>query len=388
MTSPQILIISGGAIFHSDGTLKPATVLVRDGRIDAVEESLTAPEGARVIDAAGCTVLPGLIDIHNHITSPAYDETKGESDDKKAFRVAQNAMSFLRAGITTIRDVGGYKFMSVALRDSIEDGLVPGPRIRCAGLALCITGGHSYSLAREADGVDEVRKAAREQLRAGADFIKLMCSGGVARVRESADAVQFTFEEIRAAVEEAQTAGSYVAAHCHPARAIKQAVKAGAQSIEHGSFIDEEAADMMLEHNVFLVPTFSIYAAITRKPELAELHERASSVLESKKKTFELVLKKGVRWAVGTDSGSWAPVDSMVDEMVTLHQLGVSTTDVLLAATRGNAELMDLPDTGSIIPGKRADIIIVEGDPIHDLHSLRNVSATVANGVVYEWSSR
>jgi imidazolonepropionase-like amidohydrolase len=345
------------------------------------------PAQSKVIDVAGKTVMPGLIDAHTHLTvyqDPALLSAGGEG--RAIMRGAFLARQALRAGITTMRDMGGYRYTDIDLRNAIAAGQVPGPRLLCSGKVISTTGGHIYYVSREADGPDEVRKAAREQLKAGADFIKVMCSGGVERVDESINALQLNMDEIRAAVGVAQDNGTVVAAHAHPARAMKEALLAGVTSIEHGSLLDEEVAGIMLKKKAFLVPTFSVYAAIANLG-LPGLSDRAKFVYESKKKSFKIALKRGVRWGVGTDSGAFSPMSSIVDELVITHGLGVSAAEVLQRVTAVNAELIGLKDTGTLAVGKRADLIVVKGNPLKDLEVLRNVLMTICNGVVYDWSA-
>jgi len=382
-----VLVLRDGRVLLPEGKLIRADIVVGDdGRIAAVGSGLPVPAGARVLDAGGRAVLPGLIDLHTHLTAFEQDTTRLGRESRVALVAAQLALRSLRAGITTVRDVGGYRFVDIELRNAVAAGITPGPRILCAGLFICMTGGHVYNIGREADGPYEMRKAAREQLRAGADFIKVMASGGVERGDESIDTSQLEYDELKAAVDVAADAGTVVVAHAHPPRAIKQAVKAGVASIEHGTLLDEEAAEMMVERGTFLVPTFAVYDYIARSGPVV-LRERAAMVAETKRKTFLMAVGKGVRWGVGTDSGGFSPVESIVDELVILRGLGLPAAEVLRRATSFNAELAGLSDTGSISMGKRADLIVVDGDPIEDLTSLRHVVATVKNGVVFDWAT-
>jgi imidazolonepropionase-like amidohydrolase len=382
-----MLAIKNGNLLMPDGKLVKGNVLIEGGAIKAVGERAAVPPKTRTIDASGKTVMPGLIDAHTHLTvyqDPALLSAAGAG--RAIMRGASLARQALRAGITTMRDMGGFMFTDIDLRNAIAAGQVPGPRLLCSGKVISTTGGHIFYVSREADGPDEVRKAAREQIKMGADLIKVMCSGGVERVDESINAVQLNMDEIRAAVGVAKDNGTVVAAHAHPKRAMKEALLAGVSSIEHGSLLDEEVAEIMLKKRAFVVPTFSVYAAIANLG-LPGLSERARFVYEAKKKSFKIVLKRGVRWGVGTDSGAFSPMSSIVDELVITHSLGVSAAEVLNRVTAGNAELIGLKDTGILAAGKRADIIIVDGNPLRDLEALRSVSFTIANGVAYDWSA-
>ncbi|MFA5077981.1 MAG: amidohydrolase family protein [Dehalococcoidia bacterium] len=382
-----MIALKNGNLLMSDGKLVKGDMLIEGGTIKAVGERAAIPPKTKVIDASGKTVMPGLIDAHTHLTvyqDPALLSAAGAG--KAIMRGAFLARQALRAGITTMRDMGGFCFTDIDLRNAIAAGQVPGPRLLCSGKVISTTGGHIYYVSREADGPDEVRKAAREQLKAGADLIKVMCSGGVERVDESINAVQLNMDEIRAAVGVAQDNGTVVAAHAHPKRAMKEALLAGVNSIEHGSLLDDEVAEIMLKKKAFIVPTFSVYASIANLG-LPGLSDRAKFVYEAKRKSFKIVLRRGVRWGVGTDSGAFSPMSSIVDEMIITHSLGVSAAEALRRVTSVNAELIGLKDTGTLAAGKRADIIIVDGNPLKDLEAMRKVSITVVNGVVYDWSA-
>jgi imidazolonepropionase-like amidohydrolase len=383
-----MIALKNGNLFMPDGKLVKGTVLITGTLITSLCEESEIPLDARVINVSGKTVMPGLIELHTHLT--IYQDPvllNPGAEGKAVLRGAALAYQALRTGITTMRDMGGYRHVDIDLRNAIAAGLVPGPRLLCSGKVIATTGGHIYYVAREADGPDEVRKAAREQLKAGADFVKVMCSGGVERANESINSVQLSITEIRAAVEVAADHGTVVAAHAHPTRAMKEAVQAGVASIEHGTFIDEEVAELMAEKKISLVPTFSVYIALA-KLGLGEVSERAKQVSDAKMKRFELVLKLGVPWGIGTDSGAFSPVSSIIDELILINNLGVSTTELLQRVTAVNAELAGLKDTGLIAEGKRADLIVVEGNPLQNLEVLRNISMTICNGTLYDWQAR
>jgi imidazolonepropionase-like amidohydrolase len=380
----MVTALVDGNVFLPDGRVARGSVLLDGDRIAAVGEVESPPE-ARRVDVKGKFVLPGLIDAHTHM-SHGYDGVVTDSEGSQGVRASAAAIRVLRTGITTIREVGCYRRVDIALRNAINRGLVPGPRMLCAGQYLAITGGHGHPKGRACDGVDEVRKGAREQLLAGADFIKMMCSGGAARSDESAQAVQFTADEIRAAAEEAAFAGKALAVHAHPASQIKNAVKAGATSIEHGTFLDEEAAELMVEHNAFLVPTLAVYEYIAKSENWPELRDRAAWMFDTKLKTLRVALEKGVRWAVGTDASQFCPIEQISHELVLLQEVtGMSRSDLLLKVTAENAELLSLKDVGAIKPGNYADLIVVDRDPTQDLTALAEVPMTIKGGVVFDW---
>ncbi len=381
-----MIVVQGGTVLLPDGTSKKGSVTVDGDRIVAVGADQPGAAEALRVDAQGCTVMPGLIDMHSHLTLvPDVDKSHRVAKSKIALLAARQAVRALRAGITSCRDIGGYRHVDLQLRDAIRAGVIPGPRMVCAGKFIAITGGHAWPYIREADGEAEVRKAVREQVQAGADFIKLMGSGGVGRADESEAAVQFSFPEVKAIVEEAEAAGKVAAAHVHPTRAIDNAVRAGVRSVEHGTHLTPDLARQMVEQGTFITPTFAVYRAIATDGRWPELASRAAQVYETKTKTFLAGLETGLRWAIGTDAGSFLPEEAIVDEIEIIQGLGFSNWDVIRQATQGNAELWGWQDVGRLEPGALADLLVVEGDPVADLSALRRVRATVAGGSVYDW---
>ena len=381
------LLLRGGNVFFPDGALRPADVEISGDAISRVGAQLEAPASARVIELAGSVVLPGFIDAHTHLTH-GYPGVLDDREAAQGVRATFQALRALRAGITTVRELGSYRQVDIALRDSIRAGRVLGPRMLCAGTYLAITGGHGHPKGRAADGPDEARRAVREQLLAGADLIKVMCSGGAARADESPDASQFTFEEISAIVDEATLGTRKVAAHAHPARSIKWALRAGAYSIEHGTFLDDECCDLLIEKDAFLVPTLNVYRTIASSEQWPHLQERARFLHEHKTKTFRRAAERGAKWAVGSDTSMFVPIEDYHQELAAISQaLDIEPSATILAASKGNAALLGLDRLGEVAPGQIADLVVIgAGDPTRDLTALRNVSYTISGGRLIDWA--
>lgn len=374
-------LIRGGHVFTAEGALAGAAVRFEDGMITAVGDIIARP-GERIIEAAGCTVIPGLIDAHSHLTH--FEHVEDRSPAHVAFRSAARAREALKAGVTSVRDIGSHRRIDVELRAAIRAGLVVGPTMKCAGSSISTPGGHSVPRAQEADGPDAVRRAVREQLAAGADFVKLNCSGGVMGGASVMQA-QLTRAEIEAAVDEAALAGTTVSVHAHPPEAIKRAVQAGVRSVEHGSFLDEECAGLMAEHGAFLTPTFAVYATIGGSGS-TEVADAANAILSRKVGSFRRALDAGVAWAVGSDCGvltSPSTIAAEIDYLV--REVGLAPSDVLSHATAGNADLLGFDGVGQIAIGLRADLAVLRGDPLSDIGAIRNVRLTIVGGVVHDW---
>jgi imidazolonepropionase-like amidohydrolase len=382
------LLLRGGEVLHPDGVLRTADVLIREDTIASVGPGLDVAAAGSVVDLAGRAVLPGLIDAHTHLTH-GYDRVVEDREAAQGVRAAFQALRALRAGITTVRELGSYRQADIALRDAIRAGRVLGPRMLCAGTYLTITGGHGHPKGRAADGPVDARRAVREQVLAGADLIKVMCSGGAARPDESADASQFTAEEITAIVDEAGLAGRRVAAHAHPARSIRWALQAGAYSIEHGTYLDEECCDLMTQTGAFLVPTLYVYQSIAASERWPELRERAAFLHAHKVKTFRRAAERGVKWAVGSDTSMFLPIEDYHRELAAISQaLEAEPAQVLRAASKGNASLLGLDRLGEISPGSLADLIVVEdGDPTRNLAALSSIRYTVSGGRLIDWAA-
>ncbi|MFO0774260.1 MAG: amidohydrolase family protein [Nitrospiraceae bacterium] len=360
------------------------TVLIEDGIIRACGPARTTPvpRGFTELDVHGLTVLPGLIDCHVHLCLGGEPDVVATIEqDAPGLTLIKSlgyAKDTLAAGFTTVRDVGFRDHGVFALKRAIDEGLVAGPRIVAAGLAICMTGGHARFIGVEADGVDGVIAAVRAQLAAGADVIKVIASGGVLTPGTSPDQAQFSVAELRAAVEEAGRAGRRVAAHAHGASGMKQAIAAGVHSIEHATLMDAEAAAGMIEQGVFMVATLSALATTAACPlhggVPASAIGKAKQMRVRHEHSFQAALKQGVRIAMGTDAGT--PFNyhgenaQELDRMVTL---GMSPMDAITATTHSAAQLLGLDESiGSIAVGKRADLLLVDGDPSRRIGILRD----------------
>jgi imidazolonepropionase-like amidohydrolase len=399
-------VIHAGRLLAEPGQPPKAnqSVRVAGGRIVAIAEGFVdPPEGARLIDLKNRFVLPGLIDCHVHLTSqlgPGYRlRLVEDSDPKTGLDGAYRAGLTLAAGFTTVRDVGARKPEVIfALRAAVAEGKVPGPRILCVGATLSPTGGHAQvygfrndicacvqSATGVCDGVDSCRKAVRTQVAQGADAIKFVATGGVlSDIRAGVDQ-QFTTDEIRTIVETSHHLGRRVSAHAHGAAGINAALAAGVDSIEHGSFMDDESIRLFLEHDAFHTPT--IIAGMTVLEMAREggvlspaQAEKAMVVGEHIKAALARSYKAGVKISFGTDMGV-GPHGRNAREFGYMVEAGMTPADAIKAATVSAAELLDITDVaGSLAAGKSADIIAVDGDPLADVTELERVSFVMARG--------
>ena len=377
-----------------DGVSEHATedgaVLVEDGRIASVGSVADLPAGVGITDLGDATILPGLIDAHVHLVWSAsaepHEVVERESRALTALRCANNAALHLHAGVTTVRDVGATDGLSIDVARAVGLGVLRGPRVIAAGRAIAMTGGHGWFLGREADGAEAVRHAVRSELKAGATCIKLMASGGVYGHAEEPGSPQLTVEELRVAVEEAHKAGRRVAAHAYSIEAIGNALDAGVDSIEHGSFIDRDTAGRMRETGTYLVPTMSVYRAMSeRGPELGApeyIRRKTAEVLEASREAFRLALEAGVPVAAGTDCGAPGhPHGTLPEELMLMVESGASPIQALRFGTSAAADLLGLGDeVGSLEPGKRADLLAVDGDPTSEILALRDVRLVLRDG--------
>ncbi len=365
-------------------TIERATVIIRGATIAAVgsDRDLSIPRGAAKIDGRGLTLLPGLIDCHVHFCLGAEPDVVAaiakEAPALNLLKASRAARETLEAGFTTVRDVGSRDHSIFTLQQAIETGLVKGPRIVGAGLAICMIGGHARFIGQEVKGVKQVRSVVREQIAAGAGVIKVIASGGVLTPGTSPDQAQMTIEEIQAAVEEAQLAGRKVAAHAHGSSGMKNAIRAGVHSIEHATLMDEEAATLMKEHAVFMVPTLSALATTAScrlgcgVPDSAR--DKAKAMTKRHAVSFKNALRDGVQIAMGTDAGT--PFNfhgENAQELERMVAFGMSPMQAILASTAFAARLIGIQDqAGTIEKGKLADLLLFEGNPLRHIEQLRD----------------
>jgi imidazolonepropionase-like amidohydrolase len=400
-----VLIKAGRLIDSRTGSVAiNQAILIEGERIKEVGPaqalSARAPAGTRVIDLTNSTVLPGLIDCHTHVTTqPAnyYEDLFRRSPIDEAIVAHVYARRTIEAGFTTIRDVGAGEFIDVALRNAINAGTVIGPRMQVATLSVGATGGHGdisgFSpylkfghFSGIADGIDEIRKLIRFEIKNGADLIKLIATAGVLSEEESVGAPQFSQEEMNAAVAEAAMWGKRVAAHAHGTEGIKRAVRAGVTSIEHGSLLDDEAIRMMKERGTYLVADIYnddyILAEYKRLGYPDKIIEKEKLVGRLQRESFQRAVKAGVKIAFGTDSGVY-PHGWNAKQFAHMVRWGMTPVQAIQAATVNGADLLGWSDRiGSIEAGKLADIIAVSGDPLTDITVLEKVSFVMKGGEV------
>jgi imidazolonepropionase-like amidohydrolase len=402
-TASAVTIVKAGRLVDGRGgtPLAPAMVRVEGERIVAVGRRLDVPTGAAVLDLGPATLLPGLIDLHTHLTDRFgvnWEEALVTTTPAQAaLWGARNARVTLLAGFTTCRDMGPtWPFTDVDLRDAIEEGAVPGPRLVVAGSYIPSTGGagdaRQFSpyvdvplVHNLADGPDEVLKAVRTALKHGADFVKILVTGAVLSKGLPPGARQYSDAEIAAATEEARRWGRPVAAHAHGAEGIKAAIRAGVRTIDHGSFLDDEAVAMLEKtRETFYVPTLATSDVILVSDHVPDSEkERERRVREVQDAGFRRALRAGIPIGFGTDAGV-VPHGENAMEFVARVRLGERPADAIVAATARNAEILGWSDRiGTVEAGKQADLVAVSGDPLADVTELERVGFVMKGGVVY-----
>ncbi|HXT27863.1 MAG TPA: amidohydrolase family protein [Vicinamibacterales bacterium] len=380
--------------------IAPAVVVIRGDRIEAAGAGVAVPAGARVIDMGNATLLPGLIDLHTHLTSTGVhweDELLKTTPGQAALHGAHNALVTLMAGFTTCRDMGPtWPYTDIDLRKAIDEGVVPGPRLMVAGNYVSATGGagdaRQFSIYVDvpivrnlADGPDEIRKAVRTNLKAGADFIKILATGAVLSKGIQPGAQQYSEQELRTAVEEAARWGRWVAAHAHGGDGIKAAIRAGVHTIDHGSMLDEEAIALLKEHHAYYVPTLYTSESISANANVPDSEkERSREIKAAKDRGFQLAVKSGIPIGFATDAAV-VPHGQNARELAYRVRAGQAPMDAIVSATRIAAEIMGWSDrVGTIEPKKFADLIAVGGDPLRDITELERVTWVIKGGTVYK----
>jgi imidazolonepropionase-like amidohydrolase len=376
--------------------ISPAIVVVADGRIRSIGQA-DIPAGAQTIDLGDLTLLPGLIDAHTHLTTDIEGDwvtrSLRELPADAALRGARNARKTLLAGFTTVRDVGSFGFADVSLMKAIDAGFVPGPRMIPSAHAIGITGGHCddtgwapgiHELGPQegvADGVDEAVKAVRYQVKHGAKVIKVCATAGVLSFDATLGAQQLSDAELQAIVQEATRDGLKVAAHAHGTEGIKAAVRAGVASIEHGSMIDDEAAQLMKRRGTYLVPTAYLLSTFKFDSMPPPIAAKARQVIPLAQESHRRAIRAGVKIAFGTDAGVYPHGDN-AHEFAVYVGYGMRPADAIRTATINAADLLGVTDRGAIAPGKLADLIAVRGNPLEDVKTLQQVLWVMKGGVV------
>lgn len=343
-----------------------------------------------VVDCTGKTILPGLINTHVHITmEPVGDPftlMQQESRVKTVLRAAANLRKQLKSGVTYFRDLGGPDGLDIELKECVAEGFIPGPDFLVSGKVITMTGGHGHPMGRECDGEDEVRKATREQLKAGADVIKVMATGGVMTPGVQPGSPQLTREEMTVAVEEANKAGRKTATHAQGTIGIRNAILAGIDSVEHGIFLDNEVIAMMIERGVYLVPTLVAPYFIVKNAVAAGIPayavEKSKNVMDAHRQSFSKAYQAGVKIAMGTDAGTpFNQHDGVAYELGLMVEYGMSPMEAIISATRTAAELLGIEEQyGTLEEGKVADFIMLTEDPLKDIGALHNINAVFKNG--------
>jgi len=409
-TPPKTTYILAGRLFDatSDKVRENVLVTIEGDRIKSVASGATAPSGATVIDLSHATVLPGLIDCHTHLSARAdrYNPIYRFRDTPfdHAFYAVVNARKTLEAGFTTVRDVGSPPFLAVDLRNTINEGFIPGPRIVASGPGISITGGHgdlnNYSPQTRvsmfpdernfqiADDANQLRHVVRAQVKYGVDVIKILATGGVLSKGDNPGAPQFTFEELKAAADTAHMAGRKIAAHAHGTEGIKNSILAGIDSIEHASLIDDEGIRLAKEHGTYLV--MDIYNddyILNEAPKVGleqENIDKERMVGRLQRENFEKAVKAGVKMAFGTDAGVYPHGDN-ARQFYYMVKFGMTPAQAIRAATSNAADLIGrAQEVGTIEPGKYADIIAVTADPLSDVRALEHVDFVMKGGTVYK----
>ncbi len=403
------IVLKAARVIVGDGSapLRNGVIVIDDNKITSIGENIKTPSGAKIIDLGDATLMPGFIDAHTHIIGRVLGDSEGQNAMFRdygsfgAILAVGNAQKTLMAGFTTIRNVGAGNFDDLALRKAINDGWIVGPRMLTAGHSLGITGGHCDENGYKpgiadgdfktgiADGVDQVRAAVRYQIKYGADVIKTCATGGVLSEGDAVGVQQYSYEELKAMVDEAKQHERKVAAHAHGTEGIKVATRAGVASIEHGSFLDVEGAKLMKEKGTYLVPTLMAGEAVENLAKKGFLKgliaEKSYAAAAAMRNAIKIAIANDVLIALGTDSGVIPHGTNGHEFTLMVEWGGMKPLDAITAGTLNGAKLLGVDKTaGSLETGKYADIVAVSGNPLSNIKLLENVDFVMKNGVIYK----
>jgi imidazolonepropionase-like amidohydrolase len=395
VTTEFPLLISSVDVFDGTGAplLRDQNVLVEGNRISWVRPAGQAPDvpGARVVDGAARTLLPGLMNNHVHLGSDVAEsarsgDTLAGSVVASTVHATNNLRETIATGVTSVRDCGSVEGFAIEVRDLVERGVIPGPRIQAAGRVITMTGGHGHFIGRQADGPWGIAAATRAELKCGADFIKIMSTGGVLTKGVSPLQTALHVEELAAAVAEAHNAGKRITSHAIGGQGVKNAILAGLDSIEHACFMDDEAIQLALDRGTIIVPTLIAVRRIADNGDSlpAWMYEKVMLEAEASERSFRAAVAAGVTIACGTDAGTpYNPHGELPGELELMVEFGMTPVQALVAATSTSAVNFGLADElGTVAEGRLADLLLVEGDPTESISAVRNVVLVLQGGEV------
>lgn len=395
MAGMDAFLLTGVSVFDGTGSaLAPGQAVVVEGRrISWIGPQADAPTFTpeKIYDGQGGTVIPGMINCHTHVANDGdgdfFGQVQNDSIPISTVRGVKNLAMALQSGVTTVRDCGAANDLAIELAKAVDEGMIPGPRIRAAGRVITMTGGHGHFFGRQADGPVGTAQATRAEIAGGAHFIKVMATGGVLTKGVHPDQTALQVDELTAVAREAHNAGRRVASHAIGGQGIKNALLAGIDSIEHGFYLDDEALEMAVSQGTYLVPTLIAVNRIVDNGDKIPrwVVEKAESESGHHRDSFLAAIRAGMKIAAGTDAGTpFNPHGELPTELELMVEFGLSPTEALVAATRNAAENVDLlHEVGTLEVGKQADLVLLNGDPTSDISVTRQVAMVVKEGVIH-----